>query len=420
MKIIHYNNLINKKMDGKTTFTQFRVDNLNQPLLYKLNKLKRNLNKNFKYYDIRKIDVDYDKHKNFFKYMKELAYLKYRKNHLVKIFKKYYFNKFTQKDFNNLKRNKSHNNPYHIKTYQRLIYRNLYNYQYKPYVLPLNKEDKINKLNLTDTILKKKKTKKKIFSNPYLDRKRKYLTKVNQRLLNKNLKNEENKNKNIESFKLIKSNSVSLLYNNKFNLNKNYLMDFKKLEILPNIKNYKINYSSIDNNKSYNDENRTIMKSLNVNKSRILLLPKIQNDCLSTINTSKKLEKDLKIFKYGKKETPKKEEENIDENNLLNLSPRKIFKLFFGRNKTKPKKVFKIKKSKINNSSSKNINKGKNIISLNLKNDKNPSFYNDNKDMKIGKDNINDISIINGRNNSNDLNEESSNDKNIFSFDPID
>jgi hypothetical protein len=420
MKIIHYNNLINKKMDGKTTFTQFRVDNLNQPLLYKLNKLKRNLNKNFKYYDIRKIDVDYDKHKNFFKYMKELAYLKYRKNHLVKIFKKYYFNKFTQKDFNNLKRNKSHNNPYHIKTYQRLIYRNLYNYQYKPYVLPLNKEDKINKLNLTDTILKKKKTKKKIFSNPYLDRKIKYLTKVNQRLLNKNLKNEENKNKNIESFKLIKSNSVSLLYNNKFNLNKNYLMDFKKLEILPNIKNYKINYSSIDNNKSYNDENRTIMKSLNVNKSRILLLPKIQNDCLSTINTSKKLEKDLKIFKYGKKETPKKEEENIDENNLLNLSPRKIFKLFFGRNKTKPKKVFKIKKSKINNSSSKNINKGKNIISLNLKNDKNPSFYNDNKDMKIGKDNINDISIINGRNNSNDLNEESSNDKNIFSFDPID
>ena len=420
MKIIHYNNLINKKMDGKTTFTQFRVDNLNQPLLYKLNKLKRNLNKNFKYYDIRKIDVDYDKHKNFFKYMKELAYLKYRKNHLVKIFKKYYFNKFTQKDFNNLKRNKSHNNPYHIKTYQRLIYRNLYNYQYKPYVLPLNKEDKINKLNLTDTILKKKKTKKKIFSNPYLDRKIKYLTKVNQRLLNKNLKNEENKNKNIESFKLIKSNSVSLLYNNKFNLNKNYLMDFKKLEILPNIKNYKINYSSIDNNKSYNDENRTIMKSLNVNKSRISLLPKIQNDCLSTINTSKKLEKDLKIFKYGKKETPKKEEENIDENNLLNLSPRKIFKLFFGRNKTKPKKVFKIKKSKINNSSSKNINKGKNIISLNLKNDKNPSFYNDNKDMKIGKDNINDISIINGRNNSNDLNEESSNDKNIFSFDPID
>ena len=407
-------------MDGKTTFTQFRVDNLNQPLLYKLNKLKRNLNKNFKYYDIRKIDVDYDKHKNFFKYMKELAYLKYRKNHLVKIFKKYYFNKFTQKDFNNLKRNKSHNNPYHIKTYQRLIYRNLYNYQYKHYVLPLNKEDKINKLNLTDTILKKKKTKKKIFSNPYLDRKIKYLTKVNQRLLNKNLKNEENKNKNIESFKLIKSNSVSLLYNNKFNLNKNYLMDFKKLEILPNIKNYKINYSSIDNNKSYNDENRTIMKSLNVNKSRILLLPKIQNDCLSTINTSKKLEKDLKIFKYGKKETPKKEEENIDENNLLNLSPRKIFKLFFGRNKTKPKKVFKIKKSKINNSSSKNINKGKNIISLNLKNDKNPSFYNDNKDMKIGRDDINDISIINGRNNSNDLNEESSNDKNIFSFDPID
>ena len=412
-------------MDGKTTFTQFRVDNLNQPLIYKLNKLKRNLNKNFKFYYIRKIDVDYDKHKNFFKYMKELAYLKYRKNHLVKLFKQYYFNKFTQKDLNNLKRRKSHNNPYHIKTYQRLIYRNFYNYQYKPYVLPLNKEDIINKLNLTNTLLKKKKTKKKIFSNPYLDKKIKYLTKVNQRLINKNLKNEQNINKNIESFKLIKSNSVSLLHNNKFNLNKNNLSNFKKINILPNIRTYKINYSSVDNNlydKNNNDENSTIMKSLNVNKSRILLLPKIQDDCLSTINSSKKLEKDLKIFKYGKKETPKKEDENLDQNNLLNLPPRKLFKLFFGINKTKQKKVIKVKKPKINNSLSKTINKDKTIISLNLKNENNPDSNNDNniKEIKIEKDCINDISIIKGRNTSDELNEETSNDKKIFSFEGID
>ena len=412
-------------MDGKTTFTQFRVDNLNQPLIYKLNKLKRNLNKNFKFYDIRKIDVDYDKHKNLFKYMKELAYLKYRKNHLVKLFKQYYFNKFTQKDLNNLKRRKSHNNPYHIKTYQRLIYRNFYNYQYKPYVLPLNKEDIINKLNSTNTLLKKKKTKKKIFSNPYLDKKIKYLTKVNQRLINKNLKNEQNINKNIESFKLIKSNSVSLLHNNKFNLNKNNLSNFKKINILPNIRTYKINYSSVDNNlydKNNNDENSTITKSLNVNKSRILLLPKIQDDCLSTINSSKKLEKDLKIFKYGKKETPKKEDENIDQNNLLNLPPRKLFKLFFGINKTKQKKVIKVKKPKINNSLSKTINKDKTIISLNLKNENNPDSNNDNniKEIKIEKDGINDISIIKGRNTSDELNEETSNDKKIFSFEGID
>lgn len=408
-------------MDGKTTFTQFKVDNLNQPLYFKLNKLKRNLNKNFKYYDIRKIDVDYDKHKNFYKYMKELAYLKYRKNHLVKIFKKYYLNLFTQKDLNNLKRRKSHNNPFHIKTYQRLIYRNFYNYQYKPYVLPLNKEDKINKLNLTDTVIKKKKTKKKIFSNPYLDKKLKYLSKVNQRLLDKNLKNEQDKYKNIESFKLIKSNSVSSLYNNKFNLNQNCLRNFKKIDILPNIKTYKINYSSVDNNIN-NLENQTIMKSLNKNKNRILLLPKIQDECFSTINTSKKLEKDLKVFKYGKKETPKKEEEKIDESNLLNLPPRKLFKLFFGINKVKPKKV-KIKKPKNNNSSSKKKNKDKAINSLNLKNGNNPSSNNDNNniiEIEIEKDNINDISIIRGPNDPNELNEENSNDKKIFSFDAID
>ena len=403
-------------MDGKTTFTQFKVDNLNQPLLFKLNKLKRNLNKNFKYYDIRKIDIDYDKHKNFFKYMKELAYLKYRKNHLVKIFKKYYFNLFTQKDLNNLKRRKSHDNPYHVKTYQRLIYRNFYNYQYKPYVLPLSKEDRINKLYLTDAYLKKKKRKKKIFTNPCLDRKIKYLSKVHQRLINKNLKNKQDKNKNIESFKLIKSNSVSSLYINKFNLNKNFLRNFKKIDILPNIKSYKINYSYVDNNlydKSNNDENRTKMKLLNINKNKILILPKIQDECLSTINTSKQLEKDLKTFKYGKKETPKKEEENIDENNLLNLPPRKLFKLFFGINKKKPKKIIKIKKPKNNNSTFKTINKVKAISSFNLNNENNPNSNND--------DNINDISIINGRKtNSIGLNEEISNNKKIFSFDPID
>ena len=73
-------------MNGKNTFTQLQIDNLNQPLLNKLTKIRRNLNMNFKYYDIRKIDVDYDKHKNFYKYMKELAYLKYRKKHIVKIY----------------------------------------------------------------------------------------------------------------------------------------------------------------------------------------------------------------------------------------------------------------------------------------------------------------------------------------------
>ena len=408
-------------MNGKTTFTQFKVDNLNQPLLYKLNKLKRNLNKNFKYYDIRKIDVDYDKHKNLFKYMKELAYLKYRRKHLVKIFRKNYFNiYYIQKELNDLKRRKSHKNPYHVKTYTRLIYRNLYNYQFKPYLLPLKKEDKINRLNLTDINIRKRKTKKKLFYNPYLDRKIKYLNKINQRLMNQNLKNDKNYYKKIES-NLTKSNSVSVL-NNKNARN------YKKFDALPKIR--KDNFNSIDNTlyEKNNEYDRTIVKSLNANlsKKRLLLLPKIKDDCLSTIDSSKKLEKDLIVFKYGKKETPKKKEENIDESNLLNIPPRKLFKLFFGikKPKPKPKGIVNIKKKKIN-SSSQSTKKDKTISSLNIKNDtSNPILDNSNnmniQEIKVEKENINDISVIKENNNFNELNEDLSTEKKIFNFEGTD
>ena len=407
-------------MNGKTTFTKFQVDNLNQPLLYKLSKLKRNLNRNFKYYDIRKIDVDYDKHKNFFKYMKELAYLKYRRSHLVKIFCKNYFDIFTQKELNNIKRRKSHKNPYHIKTYHRLIYRNLYNYQYKPYVLPLQKEDKINKLNLTDTLNKKRKTTKKAFVNPYLDKKIKYLTKVNQRLMNQNLKNYKNNSKKIES-NLFKSNSMPMINNRN-------IKNLKKNESLPKITQKKLNFKSLDNDNNLyekNEENKTIIKPLkiNVNKKRILILPKIKDDCLSTIDYSKKIERDLRIFKYGKKETSKKEkeEENIDESNLLNVPPRKLYKLFFGIKK-QPKKIDITKEKKINKSSNKK-KKDKSISSINIKNnmsapvvDNNYNCSKDVNEIKIEKENINDISVIKENNNSNKLNEDFISDKKIFNF----
>ncbi len=397
-------------MNGKTTFTKFQVDNLNQPLLYKLSKLKRNLNRNFKYYDIRKIDVDYDKHKNFFKYMKELAYLKYRRSHLVKIFSKNYFDIFTQKELNKIKRRKSHKNPYHKKTYHRLIYRNLYNYQYKPYVLPLQKEDKINKLNLTDTLNKKRKTKKKAFVNPYLDKKIKYLTKVNQRLMNQNLKNYKNNSKKIES-NLFKSNSMPMINNRN-------IKNLKKNESLPKITQKKLNFKSLDNDNNLyekNEENKTIIKPLkiNVNKKRILILPKIKDDCLSTIDYSKKIERDLRIFKYGKKETCKKEkeEENIDESNLLNVPPRKLYKLFFGIKK-QPKKIDITKKKKDKSISSINIKNNKSAPII----DNNYNYSKDVNEIKIEKENINDISVIKENNNSNKLNEDFISDKKIFNF----
>ena len=407
-------------MNGKTTFTQFQVDNLNQPLLYKLNKLRRNLNKHFKYYDIRKIDVDYDKHKNFYKYMKELAYLKYRKKHLVKIFRRNYFNILTQKELNVIKRRNSHHNPYHQKSYHALIYRNLYNYQYKPYAFPLKKEDKINRLNLTDAKLKRKKGKKIIFVNPYLDKKIKYLTKVNQRLNNRNHKNEKNQYNKIDSFNLKKSRSV--LNYNKYYLYNNH-RSFKKIDTFPKIKYNKSNFNSLDNNlNDENTDNSKKMKLLNINKNRMILLPKIKNDILSTISSSKKLEKDLNIFKYGKKETPKKEE-NIDESNLLNVSPRKLFKLFFGikksKSKSKPKKVIIKNNNKTNTSSKINNNKQNNTLLLKINNNSNENEKdNISKDIKKEKEEIiNDISFIKEKNISEQQNENLSNNKNnIFSF----
>lgn len=400
-------------MDGKTTFTNFQVDKLNQPLLYKLTKLRRNLNKNFKYYDIRKIDVDYDKHKNFYKYMKELAYLKYRRKHLVKIFRNYYFNIFTIKELSDIKRRNSHPHPYHEKTYHRLIYRNLYNYQFKPYVLPLKKEDKVNILNLTDGQMKRRKNKKRKFVNKYLDKKIKYLNKINQRLKNKNNQNERNKIKKEQPTILQKSNSTSCLNNNKYLLNNNY-GSYKYFNLLPKIKNDKRNFNSIDNNlnEENNDNINTIPKPFKYRKYK-LLLPKIKDDCLSTINTSKKLENDLKVFKYGKKE-PQKKDKNIDENNLLNVPPRKLFKLFFGMNKSKPKEINKKGKT---NKPKEIIKKEKGNKSLFFKAENNNKSENNIKEInevKIEKESINDISEIKDNSNNSILNE--TNDKKIFSF----
>ena len=296
-------------MNGKSTFTLMEVDELNQPQLYKLNNLKRTINKNFELYDVRKIDIDYEQHKNLYKYMKQLAYFKYRRKNLIKIIGNYNKNIIKKEELIKLKRRNSHDLPYHKKTYHTLIYRNLYNYKFKPYALPLNKEDKIIELNLTNAKLKINKIeKKRIIINPYLDIKYKCLLKVSQKL------NDKNK---IQEKRELKGNLFR--NNNMYNLKKIYnSVSVSELNLNYNNKNLKKSYRLPKINKNYNsseiinDKNKSLRLNNNKNKSFNFILPKIRNDCLSTIKSLNKIEYNLKIFKYGKKEDIFKNEEKIN------------------------------------------------------------------------------------------------------------
>lgn len=286
-------------MNGKSTFTLMEIDELNQPQLYKLNNLKRTINKNFELYDVRKIDIDYEQHKNLYKYMKQLAYFKYRRKNLIKIIDSYNKNTIKKEELKKIKRRNSHDLPYHKKTYHTLIYRNLYNYKFKPYALPLNKEDKINELYITNASLKvNKKEKKRIIINPYLDIEYKRLLKVSQKLNDKNINQEKLGTKR----NLFRNNNL-------YNLKKIYnSVSISKLNLNSNNKNLKKNYRLPKINKNHNsseiiiDKNKSLRKNYNKNKSYNFILPKIRNDCLSTIKRLNKIECELKIFKYGKKE----------------------------------------------------------------------------------------------------------------------
>ena len=339
-------------MNGKSTFTLMEVDELNQPQLYKLNNIKRTINKNFEFYDVRKIDIDYEQHKNFYKYMKQLAYFKYRRQNLTKIINKYIKDTIKKEELQKIKRRFSHDLPYHKKTYYTLIYRNLYNYKFKPYALPLNKEDKIDKLNLTFATLKiNKKEKKRIIKNPYLEVKYKRLLKVCQQVSDRNKMKEklESKgnlfrNKNMYNLKKIyNSASVSKLnLNNSKNLLKSYLFP-------------KINKNTNHNSSEIINDNKSLRLNNNKNKSFNLILPKIRNDCLSTIQSLNKIEIGLKIFKYGKKEDISKniEKNNLKINNYYNeFNPSKLYKVF-----SKSKKIIKYKKSNFTTESTSANNK---------------------------------------------------------------
>jgi len=293
-------------MNGKSTFTLMEIDELKQPQLYRLNNLKRTINRNFELYDVRKFDIDYEQHKNLFKYMKKIAYFKYRRKNLVKIIDNYIKYTLKKEELKKAKRRNSHDLPYHKKIYHILIYRNLYNYKFKPYAFPLNKEDKINELNLTNAELKiNKKEKKKIAINPYLDLKYRHLLNVFQKLSDKNKNQEKLKpkgnllgNNHLYNLKKI-YNSISIS-----ELNLNNRKNNKKDYILPKIK--------INRNKSHNlseiikDKNKSLSLNNNKNKSFNLIFPKIRKDCLSTIKNLNKIECDLKKFKYGKLKTIEK------------------------------------------------------------------------------------------------------------------
>ena len=127
------------------------MEDMYLPVVNKVQKLTKNIDKQFKDYNIRGFRIERKK-ENLFSYMKNLAYKKFRKEHLVEIFRKNNINIFGKNELNKIRRTRSHKLPYHKKTYHTIIYRNLFNYKYRPYLFQLTKEDMSNKkfLNLTD------------------------------------------------------------------------------------------------------------------------------------------------------------------------------------------------------------------------------------------------------------------------------
>ena len=151
-------------MDGHNTFVGIYVEDMYKPVERKVKKLTKYIDDQFKLYNIRGFNIE-RKEENLFIYMKNLAYKKYRKDHLIEIFRKYNKNILGKNELNKIKRTRSHKIPYHKMNYYTLIYRNLNNFKYRPYLFPLTKEMLSNKifLNLTDRNIRKKFKKKPIF-----------------------------------------------------------------------------------------------------------------------------------------------------------------------------------------------------------------------------------------------------------------
>ena len=334
------------------------MEDMYLPVVNKVQKLTKNIDKQFKDYNIRGFRIERKK-ENLFSYMKNLAYKKFRKEHLVEIFRKNNINIFGKNELNKIKRTRSHRIPYHKKTYHTIIYRNLYNYQYHPYLFPLTKEDISNQkfLNLTDYKKRKKKIKKQVFINPYLEMKIKTLTKINEKL-----KEKEN-SKIIHKINLLQKTNSNPSLNNNLSYNKYLLNNWNNQrsrfqDKIPKLRNEQRLFNNLNNNSSNFEETTTNYKSLLINSKEIkkgknLILPKIKEDCVSALKNLNKINNRLRVFKLGNKEKITKEE--ISDNNLLNLNLPQLYNLFFIKKKNKVK-ILKKKESMKSKEQSKNNN----------------------------------------------------------------
>jgi len=338
-------------MDGLNTFIRLYMKDMYSPVEQKVKKLTKNIVEQFKLYNIRGFNIERKK-ENFYIYMKNLAFKNYRKEHLIQIFRKYHKNILEKKEINKIKRTRSHKIPYHKMTYHTIIYRNLYNYKYRPYLLPLTKDDNSDKifLNLTDNKMKRKFKKRHVFVNPHLELRRKNLIKVNEQL------KEKEKLKIFKKIKILqKAKSNPSLINN-VNYKNNLIQSWNNQRTripgkLHNMRNEKNIFNYMNNNNISNCGESTtnykslILKSSEKKKGKQLILPKIARECVSTINSLNKIKNRLKFFKEGSKENKVKEEINI--NNIHNLNLHQLYKLFFINN-NKNKNLFKMFKKKEN------------------------------------------------------------------------
>ncbi len=328
-------------MDGSETFKNIKMKDMHYPILEKVNKIEKNMNKQFKAHKIRGFSIEKKKN-NLFLYMKKLAYKKYQKQHYIKIIKKNNINIFSENELNKIRRTKSHKLPYHQRIYHMLIYRNYGNYKYKPYLFPLNNEEKDeqNLLSYSERRMIRRK-RPRIFVNHELESKIRNLRKIKERL--------QLKPTNIKKIKIVTKSQSSLnnpdLSNFTKLLEKNWNYQRKRLQG-KNSKNFgeKININSTDNLTSMNsiyEESTTfknnLISSINIKKGHKIILPKINKECLTTIKNLNQINKNLIKFKGINKQNEKNDENKINDNNLLNLNLQQLYKLFYIKNKQRNK-----------------------------------------------------------------------------------
>ena len=368
-------------MNDGFAFVRMEMEDVYNPVLNEVESKTKKMIKLFKNYNIRGFTIERKKD-NFYLYLKNLAFKKYRKKHLIRIIRNQKINIFSRNELNKIKRTKSHKMTNHQKIYHILIYRNFLNFKYSPYVMPLTKEDKSHKMfyNLTDINKKRKKIKKQIYINPYLEMKIKTLTKINDRLKERDRVKSLNKiiytrksqsNQSINNEKFYKFNK--LLVNNWNNQRKRLEGKIPKLisEKTKLTSASDINISSQENTKKYHS---FLFQSIDIKKHKKIILPKLGEKCLETIRNLNQIKNKIKIYKAGNKERKINDEDIINDDNLLNLNLPQLYKLFYLKNKKKNKLKSIKKKQNINinqqdktnnltvskKESAQNSNKGKN------------------------------------------------------------